>query len=226
MRGDHMIRATGLTRSFGRGAASTTALSDASLFVAAGEFVVLRGPSGSGKTTLLTLAAGLDEPDAGEAWIGNVRVTGAGEADAARLRREVMGFVDQDFPLVPFLTAAENVELPLRLREAGVRERRSRVAEMIEALGLGDHAAQRPEELSGGQQQRVAVARALVHRPRVLIADEPTAQLDSGTAGSVISLVIEHVRRDGMAALVASHDAIVADRADRVVEIHDGRVRS
>ncbi|WP_295779527.1 ATP-binding cassette domain-containing protein [uncultured Microbacterium sp.] len=137
-----------------------------------------------------------------------------------------MGFVDQDFPLVPFLTAAENVELPLRLREAGVRERRSRVAEMIEALGLGDHAAQRPEELSGGQQQRVAVARALVHRPRVLIADEPTAQLDSGTAGSVISLVIEHVRRDGMAALVASHDAIVADRADRVVEIHDGRVRS
>ncbi|WP_366936097.1 ABC transporter ATP-binding protein, partial [uncultured Microbacterium sp.] len=225
MSGDDMIRVAGLTRSFGRGAARTTALSDASLSVAAGEFVVLRGPSGSGKTTLLTLAAGLDEPDAGEAWIGDVRVTGAGEADAARVRRDVMGFVDQDFALVPFLTAAENIELPLRLREAGARERRSRVAEMIAAVGLADHAAQRPEELSGGQQQRVAVARALVHRPTVLIADEPTAQLDSGTAASVISLILEHVRRDGMAALVASHDITVAERADRVIEIHDGRVR-
>ncbi|WP_150957978.1 ABC transporter ATP-binding protein [Microbacterium testaceum] len=220
-----MIRAQGLTRVFGRGAARTTALADASLSAAAGEFVVLRGPSGSGKTTLLTLVAGLGEPDGGEAWIGDTRVTGATEADAARLRREVAGYVDQEFALVPFLTAAENVELPLRLLDAGARERRSRVSEMIGAVGLGDHAAQRPDEMSGGQQQRVAVARALIHRPRVLLADEPTAQLDSGTAASVISLIVEHVRRDGMAALVASHDVTVAERADRVVEIHDGRVR-
>lgn len=222
---DAVIRLEGLSRVFGAGAARTLALTGASLTVAAGEFVVLRGPSGSGKTTLLTIAAGLDEPDEGAAWIAGTPLTGAAEAEAARVRREVIGYVDQDFALVPFLTAAENIELPLRVAGTSARERRSRTREMVDAVGLADHAAQRPDEMSGGQQQRVAVARALVRRPRVLLADEPTAQLDSATAASVISVIVEHVRRDAMAALVASHDATVAERADRVVEIHDGRLR-
>jgi putative ABC transport system ATP-binding protein len=218
------IRLTGLTRSYGVGAAETTALVDATVTARAGEFVVLRGPSGSGKTTLLRLAAGLDEPDAGESWIGGRRVTGAPESEVAELRRTALGYVDQEFPLVAFLTASENIELPLRVRGAAARERRFRVAEILEAVGLSDHAAQRPDELSGGQQQRVAVARALVHRPRVVLADEPTAQLDSTTAASVVGLIRERARRDGMTALVASHDPIVAEAADRVVEIHDGRL--
>ncbi|MGC0369683.1 ABC transporter ATP-binding protein [Microbacterium sp. SLBN-111] len=221
---DETIRLTGLTRTFGVGAARTTALVDADVTARAGEFVVLRGPSGSGKTTLLRLAAGLDDPDAGEAWVGGRRVTGAPESEVAELRRTTLGYVDQEFPLVGFLTAAENVELPLRARGAAARERRFRVAEMLEAVGLSDHAGQRPDELSGGQQQRVAVARALVHRPRVLLADEPTAQLDSVTAASIVALIRERARRDGMTALVATHDPTVADAADRVVAIHDGRL--
>ncbi len=218
------IRADGLTRTFGRGAARTRALTEASLTVHPGELVVLRGPSGSGKTTLLTLLAGLDLADSGTAWIEGRRVTGAAEDELAALRREVLGYVDQEFALIPFLTAAENVELPLRVRETAIAERRTRVEQMLDAVGLADHGAQRPDELSGGQQQRVAVARALVHRPRVLLADEPTAQLDSESAAAVIGLIATRTREDGLAALVASHDPTVAERADRVVEIHDGRV--
>lgn len=221
---DETIRLTGLTRSFGTGAARTSALVDAGVTARAGEFVVLRGPSGSGKTTLLRLAAGLDDPDAGESWIVGRRVTGALESEVAELRRTALGYVDQEFPLVGFLTAAENVELPLRARGAGARERRFRVTEMLEAVGLSDQAGQRPDELSGGQQQRVAVARALVHRPRVLLADEPTAQLDSATGASIVDLIRTRARRDGMTALVATHDPTVAEAADRVVEIHDGRL--
>lgn len=215
---DHVRRTVGIRD--GR----TTALVDADVTARAGEFVVLRGPSGSGKTTLLRLAADLDDPDAGESWIDGRRVTGAPGSEVAEQRRTVLGYVDQEFALVGFLTAAENVELPLRARGAAARERRFRVTEMLEAMGLSDHAGQRPDELSGGQQQRVAVARALVHRPRVLLADEPTAQLDSATAASVVALIRDRARRDGMAALVATHDPTVAEAADRVVEIHGGRL--
>ncbi len=219
------LRVEALSRVYGTGSARTVALRGATLEVRAGELVVVRGPSGSGKTTLLTLAAGLDDPDEGAVWVDGAKITGATETEGARLRREVVGFVDQEFALVPFLTAAENIELPLRASRLAARERRARTREMVDAVGLSDHSAQRPEEMSGGQQQRVAVARALVHRPRVLLADEPTAQLDSATASSVISLLAEHVRRHGTAALVASHDTSVAERADRVIEIHDGRLR-
>ncbi|GAA2066938.1 ABC transporter ATP-binding protein [Microbacterium hatanonis] len=219
-----VVRAEGLVRVFGDGALRTVAVDGVDLEVRAGEVVVVRGPSGSGKTTLLSLLAGIDAPGAGTAWIDDVEVTRASEGDLARLRAEVVGVIAQDFALVEMLTAAENVELPLRIARTPIAEREARVAEALEAVGLTPHARQRPDQLSGGQQQRVAIARALVHRPRVLLADEPTAQLDSASARTVMELIADRVHRDDMAAVVTTHDPELAAIADRVIEIHDGRL--
>ncbi|RKT36277.1 putative ABC transport system ATP-binding protein [Microbacterium sp. AG1240] len=219
-----MVHAEGLVRVFGGGALRTVAVDGIDIDVSAGEVVVVRGPSGSGKTTLLSLLAGIDVPDAGTAWIDDVEVTRASETDLAGLRAQTVGFIAQDFALVEMLTAAENVELPLRIARTPVTERGARVAEALEAVGLTPHARQRPDQLSGGQQQRVAIARALVHRPRVLLADEPTAQLDSASARTVMELIAERVHRDDMAAVVTTHDPELAAIADRVIEIHDGRL--
>ncbi|MFG6403912.1 ABC transporter ATP-binding protein [Microbacterium sp. P04] len=219
-----MVRSTGLTRVFGSGDTRTVALAGVDLEVAAGEVVAVRGPSGSGKTTLLTLLVGIDEPTSGTAWVDGVDLASAGEAPLARLRSETLGFVAQDFALVEMLTAAENIELPLRITRTPAAEREERVAAALEAVGLTAHAAQRPSELSGGQQQRVAIARALVHRPRVLLADEPTAQLDSETAKTVMGLIVERAHADGVAVIVTTHDPELVVLADRVLEIHDGRI--
>ncbi|SDG61692.1 ABC transporter ATP-binding protein [Microbacterium pygmaeum] len=218
------IRAEGLTRTFRSAAGEVHACVDVDLTVNPGELVVVRGASGAGKTTLLNLLGGLDQPTSGRVWIGDVELTALGEDDLARIRRENLGFVFQSFGLIPVLSAAENVELPLRIAGDDPTDRNARVAEALHLVGLADHAAQRPGELSGGQQQRVGIARAIVARPRVLIADEPTGQLDSRTAASVMDLLVDLVHTRQIAAIVSTHDPLLVRRADRVIEIHDGRV--
>lgn len=219
-----VLRAQDLTRVFGTGAGEVHALSSASLEVAAGELLVVRGPSGSGKTTLLNLLGGLDRPTSGSVWLGDSELTVLGEKAVLTARRERIGYVFQSFGLVPVLSAAENVEVPLRLRRTAPAERAERVAAALDAVGLTGHAKQRPYELSGGQQQRVGIARALVADPELLLADEPTGQLDSGTAAVVMDLLARVVHERGVAAVVSTHDPELMARADRVVELHDGRV--
>ncbi|MFI9488672.1 ABC transporter ATP-binding protein [Promicromonospora sp. NPDC052451] len=220
-----VLRAEGLTRVFGTGPGEVHALTDASVEVAAGELLVVRGPSGSGKTTLLNLLGGLDRPTSGGVWLGDAELTALGEKAVLAARRDRIGYVFQSFGLVPVLSAAENVEVPLRLRRTAPAERARRVAEALAAVGLSGHAKQRPYELSGGQQQRVGIARALVAEPEVLLADEPTGQLDSATAAVVMDLLARVVHERGVAAVVSTHDPELMARADRVVELHDGRVK-
>jgi putative ABC transport system ATP-binding protein len=221
---DPVLRAASVTRVFRRAGGDVHACTDVSLTVNAGELLVVRGPSGSGKTTLLNLLGGLDNPTAGSVWVGGVDLTTMSEDELVSLRRNRLGYVFQSFGLIPVLSAAENVEVPLRIQGMEPRARDARVAEMLELVGLGEHAAQRPYELSGGQQQRVGIARALAAGPQILLADEPTGQLDSGTAATVMDLIGELVHSQGVAAIVATHDPLLIDRADRVVELHDGRV--
>lgn len=220
------LRGEKLTRTFSSPAGDVHACVDIDIDVAAGELVVVRGASGAGKTTLLNLLGGLDRPTSGEVWLGDVEATALDEEDLAALRRERLGFVFQSFGLIPILSAAENVELPLRIAKTPPAERDARVAEALRLVGLADHAAQRPGELSGGQQQRVGIARAIAARPHVLIADEPTGQLDSRTAATVMDLIGDLVHSQGLAAIVSTHDPLLVQRADRVIELHDGRVTS
>jgi len=220
------LRAEKITRTFSSSAGDVHACLDIDIEVHPGELVVVRGASGAGKTTLLNLLGGLDRPTSGRVWIGDVEASALDEDALAQLRREQLGFVFQSFGLIPVLSAAENVELPLRIARLDAGERDRRVAEALHLVGLADHAAQRPGELSGGQQQRVGIARAIVARPRVLIADEPTGQLDSRTATTVMDLIGDLVHTQGIAAVVSTHDPLLVQRADRVVELHDGRITS
>ncbi|WP_194410257.1 ABC transporter ATP-binding protein [Microbacterium cremeum] len=220
------LRGEKLTRTFSSAAGDVHACVDIDIEVAAGELVVVRGASGAGKTTLLNLLGGLDRPTSGKVWLGDVEATALDEDALAALRRERLGFVFQSFGLIPILSAAENVELPLRIAKTPPAERDARVAEALRLVGLADHAAQRPGELSGGQQQRVGIARAIAARPHVLIADEPTGQLDSRTAATVMDLIGDLVHSQGLAAVVSTHDPLLVQRADRVIELHDGRVTS
>src|SRR6478735_7526367 len=222
--GGPAMRAEGLTRVFGSGDTAVHALRDASLELHAGELVVLRGPSGSGKTTLLNLLGGLDAPDAGTVWIGDRQLTGAPEEDLVDMRRTDLGYIFQTFALLPVLSAAENVELPLRIRGVSGAERTLRVLELLDAVGLAAHANQRPAELSGGQQQRLGIARALANEPSLLIADEPTGQLDSVNAEAMMSLIAALVHQRGVAAVVSTHDPRMAAYADRVLDLRDGRL--
>jgi putative ABC transport system ATP-binding protein len=185
----------------------------------------VRGPSGSGKTTLLNVLGGLDAPTSGRVWLGERELTAVPADEVLAARRDEIGYVFQSFGLVPVLSAAENVEVPLRLRRVPARERAERVADALERVGLSGHADQRPYELSGGQQQRVGIARALVAEPRVLLADEPTGQLDSATGRRVMDLLRELVHTAGTAAVVTTHDPELVARADRVVDLHDGALR-
>jgi putative ABC transport system ATP-binding protein len=219
-----VLRTEALSRVFGAGERAVTALDSVDLSIEEGELVVLRGPSGSGKTTLLTLLGGLDVPTTGRVIIGDTALDTLSEPDAADLRARSVGYVFQSFGLIPVLSAAENIELPLRILRTPAAERDARVADLLERVGLSAHSEQRPYELSGGQQQRVGIARALANRPRLLLADEPTGQLDSRTGAAMMDLIVSVVRSDGVAALVSTHDPAVAARADRVLELHDGRL--
>ncbi|MEE1811671.1 ABC transporter ATP-binding protein [Streptomyces sp. BE133] len=219
-----MVRVQDLHRSYGTGAAAVHALRGVSFEVPRGELVALKGRSGSGKTTLLNLVGGLDSPDGGRITVGGTDLAELGENGLLELRRDRIGFIFQSFGLIPILTAAENVGVPMRLRKADPREREDRVALLLSMVGLADHAAQRPGELSGGQQQRVAIARALANRPALLIADEPTGQLDAETGLAVMELLRAVVRSEGVTALVATHDAQLLGLADRVLELSDGHI--
>ena len=217
-----VVEVDGVSREFGRGDQVVHAVRDVSFTAGRGELVAVRGRSGAGKTTLLNLVGGLDRPTAGRVVVAGRDVTAAGEQELLELRRSTIGFVFQSFGLIPILSAAENVGVPLRLAKVPAAEREEKVAVLLELVGLGAHARQRPYELSGGQQQRVAVARALANDPQLLIADEPTGQLDSETGRSIMDLLAAVVRARGMTALVATHDANVIDMADRVLMLRDG----
>jgi putative ABC transport system ATP-binding protein len=212
----------GVARHYRVGDAVVQALTGVDLTVPRGELVALLGRSGSGKTTLLSIVGGLDRPTSGQVSVDGLELTGATDERVAALRRQRIGYVFQAFGLLPILTAAENVEVPLRLVRAPRRERDERVRELLERVGLGRRTRHRPYELSGGEQQRVAIARALANRPGLLLADEPTGQLDSATARSIMALLREVVDTEGVAALVATHDPALVDIADRVVELRDG----
>ncbi|MCH0539006.1 ABC transporter ATP-binding protein [Streptomyces sp. MUM 203J] len=217
-----MVAARGLVRTYGGGPAAVHALRGVDLTLPRGELVAVHGPSGVGKTTLLNLVGGLDRPDEGRVVVDGTDLSALREKRLLELRRERIGFVFQTFGLVPVLSAAENVGVPLRLRRVPWREREERVARLLDRIGLGDHAAQRPGELSGGQQQRVAVARALAAGPALLIADEPTSQLDAETRATVVGLLRAAVDDEGTTALVTTHDEELLDRADRVYALRDG----
>ncbi|MCQ1582074.1 ABC transporter ATP-binding protein [Streptomyces parvus] len=219
-----MVTVEGLHRSYGSGAAAVHALRGVSFEIPRGELVALKGRSGSGKTTLLNLVGGLDTPDSGRITVDGTELAGLGEKGLLELRRDRVGFIFQSFGLIPILTAAENVGVPLRLRKADPAERDERVALLLSLVGLADHAEQRPGELSGGQQQRVAIARALANRPALLIADEPTGQLDAETGLAVMELLRAVVRSENVTALVATHDPQLLGLADRVLELSDGHI--
>ncbi|MFE7427089.1 ABC transporter ATP-binding protein [Streptomyces sp. NPDC014735] len=220
-----MVRVEDVHKSYGQGAAAVHALRGVSFDIPRGELVALKGRSGSGKTTLLNVVGGLDAPDRGRVTVDGLDLSELGEDGLLALRRDRIGFVFQSFGLIPILTAAENVGVPMRMRRADVREREERVELLLSLVGLADHAAQRPGELSGGQQQRVAIARALANNPSLLIADEPTGQLDAETGHAVMELLRAVVRSEQVTALVATHDATLLDLADRVLELRDGEIR-
>ena len=215
----------GVRKTYRLGAHVIPALQGVDLVVQRGELLALTGPSGSGKSTLLKLCGLIDTPDAGEIMLGGTAVQGLGEQARTLLRRDALGFVFQSFNLVPVMTVAENVDYPLFLAGVPAAERRDRVAQQLAAVGLQAHAHHRPDALSGGQRQRVAIARALVKRPRLVIADEPTASLDSHTADQVLDLMRARGQAEGAAFVIATHDSRLTRRCDRVVALLDGRIQ-
>jgi len=212
-----------VSRTYGQGAAEVHALANINLSVDAGAMVAVMGPSGSGKSTLLTIAGSLEDPTSGQVLVAGQELTTLSRNAKARLRRRSVGFVFQDFNLLPGLTAAENVALPLELD--GVPARRARIVGMnaLESLGLADRASHFPDQLSGGERQRVAIARAVVGEHQLLLADEPSGALDTANGEAVMRIIHAACQR-GMAAVVVTHDAQLASRADRVVFLRDGRV--
>jgi putative ABC transport system ATP-binding protein len=215
-----------LARSYLLGDSEVRALDGVDLEIGAGELVVVAGPSGSGKSTLLHLLGALDAPDAGRVAFEGRDLASLSEHERTLLRRRRLGFVFQAFHLVPVLTALENVELPLVVDGVGARERRGRATAALESVGLGARLGHRPDRLSGGERQRVAIARALVHRPRALLADEPTGNLDSVHAARVFDLLAGLGREAGATVVVATHDPALVARAGRVVRLRDGRIES
>jgi putative ABC transport system ATP-binding protein len=221
-----MVMADGLGREFPSGEGVIHALQGVDLAVPRGQLLAVRGRSGSGKTTLLSLLGGLDRPSTGRVVLDGLEISSLPDAQLVDVRRRTVAFIFQSFGLLPILTAAENVEVPLRLIRADPVERDRRVAELLEVVGLAERMRHRPHELSGGEQQRVAIARALANRPKLLLADEPTGQLDLETGHRVMTMLRSVVRAEAITAIVATHDQAMIDVADRVIELRDGRIIS
>jgi putative ABC transport system ATP-binding protein len=221
---DVMVAVREVTRTFGSGHTAVHALRKVSFTVRRGQLVAVCGRSGSGKTTLLNIIGGLDNPTSGSLEVVGQEVTRMTERERMTLRRNAVAFIFQSFGLIPMLSAAENVGVPLRITGTQSRVREERVATMLSIVGLSEHAAHRPNELSGGQQQRIAIARALAGSPKLLIADEPTSQLDLETGRQIMRLLLTVVRSEGITALVATHDEALIDLADDILRLEDGHV--
>ncbi len=213
-----------VVRRFGEGVALVTAVGGVSLTVERGEFAALVGPSGSGKSTLLNLIGGLDEPDEGHIALAGVNLTSMSSAEMSDFRRDHIGFIFQSYNLIPVLSAAENIEYIMLLQGLAVRDRRKRVDEMLKMVGLDGLGHRRPAELSGGQQQRVAVARAMASSPDIILADEPTANLDSKTGVALLETMRELNENEGVTFLFSTHDQKIIERARRLVWLEDGMV--
>jgi putative ABC transport system ATP-binding protein len=218
-----LVEAVGLTRTFPMGAGPVHALRAVSMEIAAGDYLAIRGPSGCGKSTLLHILGCVDTPTGGSLIFDGRSVGSLPDAERSAIRLRGIGFVFQRFFLLPMLTAAENIEVPQAEAGAGRRERRERTAELLEYVGLSHRATHRPSQLSGGEAQRVAIARALANRPRLLLADEPTGELDRAT-GDQIAALLDRVQHDGTAVVVVTHDAAIAARAARTLNMADGRL--
>ncbi len=217
-----VVTATGVTRRYGEGDTAVDALRGVSVEIAQGRLTAVMGPSGSGKSTLMHILAGLDQPTSGEVSVAGVDISGLDDTELTILRRDHIGFIFQFFNLLPMLTAAENIALPLKL--AGGKPDPEWLAQLVEQVGLTERLTHRPAELSGGQQQRVAVARALVSRPSVVFADEPTGNLDSTTSGEILGLLRDSVDTLGQPTVMVTHDAHAAAIADRVLFLADGDI--
>lgn len=225
MQDQAIIKLVGLTRQYRMGPSVVQAANGISLEIERGEAVALVGPSGSGKSTLLNLIGGLDRPNAGEIWVEGENIASAPARRLVEHRRQRIGFVFQSFNLLPHRTALENVEVPLMLSNLPRAERRARARRLLESVGLGARIGHRPSELSGGEQQRVAVARALANTPSILLADEPTGNLDSATGEEVMRLLTE-LNAQGLTLVLVTHDMIVASHANRIVHLKDGKIAS
>jgi putative ABC transport system ATP-binding protein len=217
-----VVTARGVVRRYGAGDTAVDALRGVSVDIAAGRLTAVMGPSGSGKSTLMHILAGLDQPTSGDVTVAGIDISGLDDTELTRLRRDHIGFIFQFFNLLPMLTAAENIVLPLKL--AGGKPDAGWLEELVATVGLTDRLGHRPSELSGGQQQRVAVARALVSRPSVMFADEPTGNLDSTTSGEILGLLRDSVDQLGQTTVMVTHDAHAAAIADRVLFLADGDI--
>ena len=221
-----VIRTVGLTREYAMGSEVVRALRGVDLAIARNDYVAIMGPSGSGKSTMMNLIGCLDTPTAGEYWLNGVEVSAMSEDQLAKVRNREIGFVFQTFNLLARATALHNVELPLIYAGIPARERRATAREALEAVGLGDRMHHRPNELSGGQRQRVAIARALVTQPSIILADEPTGNLDSQTSEEIMRVLDELHRTRGQTIIMVTHEHDIARHAARVVTLHDGRISS
>jgi putative ABC transport system ATP-binding protein len=221
-----LVRVENVSRSFQVGNQTINALKDVSFDVNVGEFVAIIGRSGSGKTTLLNVIAGLDRASSGHVYIGGQDVSAMNDSQLTELRRHKLGFVFQSFGLLPLLSAYENVEVALRIAGAPIRERGRRARELLDTVGLGRRSHHRPYELSGGEQQRVAIARALANRPTLILADEPTGELDSTTATQIFQLLLDVIEQEGVTIITTTHDRLVMEKARRVIELADGELQT
>ncbi|MFC5529484.1 ABC transporter ATP-binding protein [Cohnella yongneupensis] len=224
--GNTILQATGIKRVFGKGNAAVTALADIHLDIPAGSMVALKGRSGSGKTTLLNILSSLDEPTEGKVVFRGREITGLSSAERNALRRKEIGLVFQSFGLVPLMSAYENVEFGMRIAGKSLKDNREAVERALERVGMRERMKHRPTELSGGEQQRVAIARAIVHEPDLLIADEPTAELDSRMGLQVMRVFRELVQHSGMTVVMTTHDPGIMELVDHVIALEDGKIAS
>jgi len=225
MDSDLLVSARGLSRHYQAGSEVVAALDGVDFSVQRGEFVALVGPSGSGKSTLLNLIGALDRPSRGEISVDGLSLSEAPEARRVRHRRERIGFIFQSFNLLPTLSAVENVEAPMMLANVSRRDRRARALSLLESVGLAQRATHRPNQLSGGEKQRVAIARSLANQPPLLLADEPTGNLDTKTGATILDMLCQLLRSQRLTLVMVTHDPRVASRADRIIHLQDGRVR-